>query len=1016
MEKQNTYIYSIEGKDILLSNNNYHIDKNKKFNASINYSLDTIKLEEVAKDILNKNIFYIEDDKQCCKEIVNLNFTYSVNEYNAVNIGKRQVFLFYDYKGKIEDLKFVNGFAVMDKKIVAIEPNNKSIPIVKNEFMDLLQDELIELPKGFFTEIKDNKISIFVRKNEIKTVINCKGIRERIYRDNFKINNRFFVRYKRSSGSSRKGSCLFTLKKLYKPMMDWSYMGLNTKGKIDLASMEAYIALTTSGIIDTIKIEPKSILLIEPYESIFENRVMATRIVDNKLSTKVEDNYEVHNDIWDGQSLIDFSVTEGTEYENKGYLLLRNRFFKSACFQANIQQFFKDNNITDISELNGKTLAKNVSDIKMITTKDSIKYLKFNKSAHGFDDYINQLEDTWGIVKYDKPTHYFDGDMVQTHYQLINTLQLSKQEIFKLLKPSLDYLKLLKRDIKVFRYHCHSKPLNDRDMDIEDIENMDVANNNDLMMRLLEINNKFENTDLFVSFRQDVVDSFIKNLNRGHILINGTYAVLCGNGYEMLQDSIGKFNRENPEPILKKDEIYCSFFKDEEKLLGCRSPHCTMGNLLLCKNATKKSVEKTIDKYFKKSLYIIHINSIKNNIMERLSGADFDSDQILVTNNSLLINSCEKNYDKFLVPTNATKEEKTNNNNLKLRENTPTEKADLDYNTSQNLIGNIINTSQILNSLFWNKLVIYSFLGVQTQDINTKNIFKNKLDNLYAAICTLDVLSGIEIDKAKKEFPIDSKKELDNIINKYCKKLYFLKKENKLLPILNGSPHFAEHNPKAIVKEGFKPNFFKTIADKKCKNLSTVPFATSFEYLQDVIKEQTENIKMKRRNSKGVNSIATLSSLFKKNVILDNADGKQIQKIINECQQIKKSINFKWDNKQINGTEKYKQTEKIRQDFIKRLSKLKISSASIRKILSDLDKEYEKRREYKKRNEKYSSDLIEIGRLLITCLFKSHKKEFLFIFNESKEKIEYIERKKYNDNNSLETIKLYDIEYVVKTP
>ncbi len=52
-----------------------------------------------------------------------------------------------------------------------------------------------------------------------------------------------------------------------------------------------------------------------------------------------------------------------------GMLLLRARFFKSCCFNANIQQWFADNGITDVGQLNGETKAKRIEeDIKLITT------------------------------------------------------------------------------------------------------------------------------------------------------------------------------------------------------------------------------------------------------------------------------------------------------------------------------------------------------------------------------------------------------------------------------------------------------------------------------------------------------------------------------------------------------------------------------------------------------------------------------------------------------------------------
>ena len=71
----------------------------------------------------------------------------------------------------------------------------------------------------------------------------------------------------------------------------------------------------------------------------------------------------------------------------------------------------------------------NISDIKIITTPSSIKYCKFGT----IEQWLNLIETTFGIVKHEKPTHYFDGRMVSCHYQLINTLQLTEKEVQTLL-------------------------------------------------------------------------------------------------------------------------------------------------------------------------------------------------------------------------------------------------------------------------------------------------------------------------------------------------------------------------------------------------------------------------------------------------------------------------------------------------------------------------------------------------------------------------------------------------------
>lgn len=70
------------------------------------------------------------------------------------------------------------------------------------------------------------------------------------------------------------------------------------------------------------------------------------------------------------------------------------------------------------------------------------------------------------------------------------------------------------------------------------------------------------------------------------------------------------------------------------------------------------------------------------------------------------------------------------------RHYTPEDQADLDQKTSVNKIGEIINLSQELNSLLWDRM----YHGEVYEEVR----------ELYHDICQLDILSGIEIDKAKK--------------------------------------------------------------------------------------------------------------------------------------------------------------------------------------------------------------------------------------------------------------------------
>ncbi|MBY6988576.1 hypothetical protein HYH98_18925, partial [Clostridium botulinum] len=190
----------------------------------------------------------------------------------------------------------------------------------------------------------------------------------------------------------------------------WCYMGLNIDEmtETDLASLEAYLSLPASSTIATIKgIKAENILFIKEVKDTFTENAMCTEIKNNDngdcLYTS-EKEMEITNSIHDGQALMDTSLFKDNGYADKGMLLLRNRFFKGACFHTNIQKWFNDNNITEVSQLKGYTRAKDITDVKLICNAETcVKFVKFGTK----EEWLDRLEDRWGIVKYEKSTHHF---------------------------------------------------------------------------------------------------------------------------------------------------------------------------------------------------------------------------------------------------------------------------------------------------------------------------------------------------------------------------------------------------------------------------------------------------------------------------------------------------------------------------------------------------------------------------------------------------------------------------------
>lgn len=282
--------------------------------------------------------------------------------------------------------------------------------------------------------------------------IKIKDLRAHFYENGFYLDGIHYVRYKRSAGSSREGKCLFIDERLYKAMDKWSSCGL--KAQTDLVSWESYKALSLSSIKGTVNIPLHGILFVPDYKSVFTEEVISVELKDSKLVAEQKQT-EITNDIWDGESLLDESVFENG-YADKHMLLLRNKFFKSCAFRTKLQKWIKDKNITlDDIKKRGFTLATDVSQIVMVTTPNSLKYLKFagGLSEKNIRKCIESVDNTFGVVKWDKGTRFFHGDMVQSSYQLLNTLGVDKAQAEELLKPSFDYITLVRNDVEFMRYH-----------------------------------------------------------------------------------------------------------------------------------------------------------------------------------------------------------------------------------------------------------------------------------------------------------------------------------------------------------------------------------------------------------------------------------------------------------------------------------------------------------------------------------------------------------------------------------
>lgn len=695
------------------------------------------------------------------------------------------------------------------------------------------------------------------KKGYYRKTIGCNKLRDMFYETGIWLNGIHYVQFERSSSKARVGDCLFIQEKYYNAMIAWVRMGLNFKRyakkkdgsyykdnrleKIDITGERSYESLTSSSIICTVDIDPYSILLIDDVsgeytmpcnvvesverdiEKIGKNGNIIT-VKENVLEIN-EKNHTEQTDLWDGQSLLDSSVFDTDKLRDKGFLLLRNHFLKTAGFNTKLKEWYQSEKVKPhLIEKDGVFYVEDrfgnlleADKIKMVTTKNSVKIFKepfvscilfdelgktedevsalskLDKESLVWDWYRKKVKemmgDTFGVCKFEKPSKIQGGEYQQFTYQGHNSLRFSYKNVKHMCRPQAHEIMLMKNNVAFFK------------------DTIDTRSNNSaresMLLAMLEVNDDVQGTKLYKDFRNDYIKTMKNRICGGKIFMkNSDYCVLFGNPYEMLLASAGmlKTHRsangkiiadssimDNPEHDKKKQfECYCSKYEDGKELFGFRSPHICEGNVALFINVKHPEYEWF---NFNSSKNIIAVSFFGYGafLSPKLNGCDVDSDAVLMGDDETVLEKVRLAQEK-LIPINGLSPFP------KALAFTDANMASTDTRLATDFIGRICNFAQNLQSYYWH---IWN-VGTEEQ--------KQYLDMIYDDICILEVLSNIAIDQAKRDYPIDLKKEMNRLKNRS----YLIEKG----AIIDGESIQFEHDEKTYYKI---PTFMKlnTTSQKK---------------------------------------------------------------------------------------------------------------------------------------------------------------------------------------------------------
>ena len=643
--------------------------------------------------------------------------------------------------------KFVRN-KIYSNDIVNVTFNKASKVIAKDESGNVKYKPRIKVNKR-------GKYSLEIVE-ELKTDKKIDELIDEVY-PGFILDGEKYVQFMRTPGKARTGAILFIKEKLLKDFLSWARMGIDYEsisGQVDIAGLKAAESLILSEIKDTVVIKSNEILLIPDVEvpcRIAKGKASITEMGQDGMSVTHDNEEEIiiYNDIFDGQSLL----TPEYYHDGKSMLLLRNRFFKSASFCFDIQGWFNDNGITDIRQLNGYTLADRVEDIKLITTPNSLKFMKqknfisFENSVEDidcatFEYWLHEIEEDeciFGVVK----NEYASGFIKRYNYQVDNSMPLSKDEVRELLRYEFERIQRAKDDNDYFVNEFIERKIYKESKKC----GFTIYKFSDSVCGLYKINPDVQYTKFFRDYKNNMLGTDYKDLLKQgrYKLENSDYCVVCSNPFEMIQHACG-VAQDKWVRIHEGREAYCKYFLHGQDLIATRSPHIYSGNVICLHN----TYHKWFDRYMRLSDNIVVINSIESDIMHRANGMDFDSDTLLVSSNEILVEKahyCEENF-----PTPICMVEPKSKERYYCMEDF----IDCDKAIAKAKIGEIVDLSQLLESYYYD--VLYDS-GIDEE--------KKKKVLLYLRneISKLASISGCEIDRAKREYPIDTDAELKRLRN-----------------------------------------------------------------------------------------------------------------------------------------------------------------------------------------------------------------------------------------------------------
>ena len=411
--------------------------------------------------------------------------------------------------------------------------------------------------------------------------------------------------------------------------------------------------------------------------------------------------------------------------ENKKSFMVRLPWVKGLLVPFDYVKFIKTYNTkSKIKDIYGKEWDVIKDDIRVIFTKSQFKMWKYYKSWEEYCENFKKYSCQAGKCNEEED----EIKNAKINYQMLQTItDITDAELLELCKENMEDINKIVYDKK------HMLKL---------LGVTKENKNKNYIQQALEIYPNLIDDDYLKNIINQTKKSLVKKARVAKIKLDCKYTFMCPDLYAFCEYLF--LGNKNPKGLLKNGEVYCSLYKDKDKLDCLRSPH------LYKEHAIRKNVKDKMDNNIDRSEWFITkgLYLSVHDLISKMLQNDFDGDKSLVCAEELFVEIAERNM-KDIVPLfyNMKKAEPEIINNISI------------YNglIAAYTGGNIGCYSNNISKI-WDNEEIWS-----SND-------KDKKEEALKAVKLLCMENNFTIDYAKTLYKPERPKEIKKLISKYTKR------------------------------------------------------------------------------------------------------------------------------------------------------------------------------------------------------------------------------------------------------